>query len=140
MWLAWPHGRPAELVARGHRGELGGLKPALAALSLVCAQTVFTPATWLPLQAALLAMLSAALPLLCTIAGGAPPQHRRAVAGASRCHSSLTVFAFVAQVDRHPNADALYLEEIDLGEGQPRQVVSGLVKFVPVEMMQVGGW
>ncbi|PRW39127.1 methionyl-tRNA synthetase [Chlorella sorokiniana] len=42
----------------------------------------------------------------------------------------------IVKVDRHPNADALYLEEIDLGEGQPRQVVSGLVKFVPVDKMQ----
>ena len=42
----------------------------------------------------------------------------------------------IVKVDRHPNADSLYLEEIDVGEGQPRQVVSGLVKFVPVEKMQ----
>ena len=26
------------------------------------------------------------------------------------------------QVDRHPNAEKLYLEEIDLGEEKPRQV------------------
>lgn len=37
---------------------------------------------------------------------------------------------------RHPNADSLYLEEIDLGEEAPRQVVSGLVKFVPEERMR----
>lgn len=37
---------------------------------------------------------------------------------------------------RHPNADSLYVEEIDLGEPSgPRQVVSGLVKFVPEERM-----
>ncbi|KAI7837794.1 hypothetical protein COHA_008422 [Chlorella ohadii] len=42
----------------------------------------------------------------------------------------------IVKVGRHPNADALYLEEIDLGEGQPRQVVSGLVKFVPEDQMQ----
>lgn len=42
----------------------------------------------------------------------------------------------IVKVDRHPNADSLYLEEIDLGEGQPRQVVSGLVKFVPADQMQ----
>lgn len=40
------------------------------------------------------------------------------------------------QVDKHPNADALYLEEIDVGEDKPRQVISGLVKFVPREQME----
>ena len=40
------------------------------------------------------------------------------------------------QVGKHPNADALYLEEIDLGEDKPRQVISGLVKFVPEDKMQ----
>ena len=28
----------------------------------------------------------------------------------------------IVKVDKHPNADALYLEEIDLGEDKPRQV------------------
>jgi len=42
----------------------------------------------------------------------------------------------IINVERHPNADALYKEEIDLGEGKTRQVVSGLVKFVPIEEMQ----
>ncbi len=28
----------------------------------------------------------------------------------------------IVKVDRHPNADALYVEEIDLGEEKPRQV------------------
>lgn len=42
----------------------------------------------------------------------------------------------ITKVGPHPNADSLYLEEIDLGEGQPRQVVSGLRKFVPEEKMQ----
>jgi tRNA-binding EMAP/Myf-like protein len=28
----------------------------------------------------------------------------------------------IVKVDKHPNADALYLEEIDLGEERPRQV------------------
>jgi tRNA-binding EMAP/Myf-like protein len=36
----------------------------------------------------------------------------------------------------HENADALYVEEMDLGEAQPRTIVSGLVKHVPLpEMM-----
>ncbi|GMH40125.1 hypothetical protein BSKO_08029 [Bryopsis sp. KO-2023] len=42
----------------------------------------------------------------------------------------------IIKVERHPDADSLYLEQIDLGEEKPRQVISGLVKFVPVEKMQ----
>ena len=37
---------------------------------------------------------------------------------------------------KHPDADSLYVEEIDVGEDKPRQVVSGLVKFIPEERMQ----
>ena len=37
---------------------------------------------------------------------------------------------------RHPDADALYVEEIELGEEAPRQVCNGLVKFFPEEQMQ----
>jgi len=37
---------------------------------------------------------------------------------------------------KHPNADSLYLEKIDVGEAEPRNVVSGLVKFVPLQEMQ----
>ncbi|QDZ19898.1 methionine--tRNA ligase [Chloropicon primus] len=41
----------------------------------------------------------------------------------------------LAKVWRHPNADSLYVEEIDLGEakGGVRQVVSGLVGKIPLE-------
>lgn len=42
----------------------------------------------------------------------------------------------IVHVERHPDADSLYLEKIDCGEAQPRTVVSGLVKFVPIEQMQ----
>lgn len=41
----------------------------------------------------------------------------------------------IVKVGKHPNADSLYLEEIDLGEDKPRQIISGLVKFVPEEKM-----
>jgi len=37
---------------------------------------------------------------------------------------------------KHPDADALYLEKIECGEEKPRQVISGLVKHVPLEEMQ----
>ncbi|XP_067627757.1 aminoacyl tRNA synthase complex-interacting multifunctional protein 1 [Eurosta solidaginis] len=42
----------------------------------------------------------------------------------------------IIEVDRHPDADSLYLEKIDCGEAQPRTVVSGLVKYVPLEQMR----
>ncbi|KAK1175819.1 aminoacyl tRNA synthase complex-interacting multifunctional protein 1-like isoform X1 [Acipenser oxyrinchus oxyrinchus] len=37
---------------------------------------------------------------------------------------------------KHPDADSLYVEEVDVGEATPRTVVSGLVKHVPIEQMQ----
>lgn len=42
----------------------------------------------------------------------------------------------IVDVSRHPDADALYVEKIDLGEEEPRTIVSGLVNFVPIEEMQ----
>ncbi|XP_017528185.1 aminoacyl tRNA synthase complex-interacting multifunctional protein 1 [Manis javanica] len=37
---------------------------------------------------------------------------------------------------KHPDADSLYVEEVDIGEPAPRTVVSGLVNHVPLEQMQ----
>ncbi|XP_058405852.1 aminoacyl tRNA synthase complex-interacting multifunctional protein 1 [Diceros bicornis minor] len=37
---------------------------------------------------------------------------------------------------KHPDADSLYVEEVDVGEIAPRTVVSGLVNHVPLEQMQ----
>ncbi|KAI3424611.1 Methionyl-tRNA synthetase [Psidium guajava] len=42
----------------------------------------------------------------------------------------------IMKVQKHPDADSLYVEEIDVGEGQNRTVVSGLVKYIPLEEMQ----
>jgi methionyl-tRNA synthetase len=42
----------------------------------------------------------------------------------------------ILEAKKHPDADALYVETIDLGEEKPRTVVSGLVKHVPLEEMQ----
>ncbi|KAL6073758.1 G4 quadruplex nucleic acid binding protein [Balamuthia mandrillaris] len=41
----------------------------------------------------------------------------------------------IVNCQKHPDADALYLEQIDVGEEKPRTVVSGLVRFVPLEKM-----
>ncbi|XP_036302288.1 tyrosine--tRNA ligase, cytoplasmic isoform X2 [Pipistrellus kuhlii] len=42
----------------------------------------------------------------------------------------------IISVDKHPDADSLYVEKIDVGEAEPRTVVSGLVQFVPKEELQ----
>ncbi|XP_006631409.2 tyrosine--tRNA ligase, cytoplasmic isoform X1 [Lepisosteus oculatus] len=42
----------------------------------------------------------------------------------------------VLSVEKHPDADSLYVEKIDVGEAQPRTVVSGLVAFVPAEELE----
>lgn len=41
----------------------------------------------------------------------------------------------ILSVGPHPDADSLYVEQIDLGEAEPRTVVSGLRKFVSEEAM-----
>lgn len=43
----------------------------------------------------------------------------------------------IVKAEKHPKADALYVEEIDVGGGEIRTVVSGLVNFIPLEEMQV---
>ncbi|KAG2493035.1 hypothetical protein HYH03_008698 [Edaphochlamys debaryana] len=42
----------------------------------------------------------------------------------------------IVKVEQHPDADSLYVEQIDVGEPEPRTIVSGLVKFVPLAEMQ----
>ncbi|CAG5092106.1 Similar to yars1: Tyrosine--tRNA ligase [Cotesia congregata] len=43
----------------------------------------------------------------------------------------------IVEVSKHPDADSLYVEKIDVGEASgPRTIVSGLVNFVPIEEMQ----
>ncbi|XP_069478556.1 tyrosine--tRNA ligase, cytoplasmic [Ambystoma mexicanum] len=42
----------------------------------------------------------------------------------------------VIAVGKHPDADSLYVETIDVGEAQPRTVVSGLVQYVSAEQLQ----
>lgn len=42
----------------------------------------------------------------------------------------------ITEVGLHPDADGLYLEKMECGEAEPRQVISGLVKHVPIEQMK----
>ncbi|KAJ2396447.1 G4 quadruplex nucleic acid binding protein [Coemansia sp. RSA 2559] len=41
----------------------------------------------------------------------------------------------IIKVEKHPDADALYVEDVEVGEPEPRKVVSGLVRFIPIENM-----
>lgn len=43
------------------------------------------------------------------------------------------VLLVLATVKLHPDADSLYVETIDIGEPEPRTVVSGLVKYMTLE-------
>ncbi|XP_016429820.1 aminoacyl tRNA synthase complex-interacting multifunctional protein 1-like [Sinocyclocheilus rhinocerous] len=42
----------------------------------------------------------------------------------------------IISAEKHPDADSLYVEQVDVGEASPRTVVSGLVKHIPLEQMQ----
>jgi len=43
----------------------------------------------------------------------------------------------IVDVIKHPDADGLYIEQIDIGEETgPRTVVSGLVNYIPIEQMR----
>ena len=39
----------------------------------------------------------------------------------------------IVKIEKHPDADKLICEEIDLGEGQPRKIASGLMQFYKPE-------
>ncbi len=42
----------------------------------------------------------------------------------------------IVECQKHPDADSLYVEKVDCGEEEPRTVVSGLVKYIPLDKMQ----
>jgi len=42
----------------------------------------------------------------------------------------------IVSVKKHPDADALYVEEVNLGEERNRTIISGLVNHIPIEQMQ----
>ena len=43
----------------------------------------------------------------------------------------------ILSVEQHPEADELYVEQIDLGEPEPRTIISGLRNFLAMEELQV---
>ncbi|KAM8880498.1 aminoacyl tRNA synthase complex-interacting multifunctional protein 1a isoform 2-T2 [Spinachia spinachia] len=42
----------------------------------------------------------------------------------------------IITAEKHPDADSLYVEQVDVGEASPRTVVSGLVKHIALDQMQ----
>jgi aminoacyl tRNA synthase complex-interacting multifunctional protein 1 len=42
----------------------------------------------------------------------------------------------ISSVAKHPDADSLYVEQVDVGEAEPRTIVSGLVNYMTLEQMQ----
>lgn len=38
---------------------------------------------------------------------------------------------------KHDEAESLYVEEVDIGEPEPRIICSGLVNYIPLEQLQV---
>ncbi|XP_077299218.1 tyrosyl-tRNA synthetase [Arctopsyche grandis] len=70
-----------------------------------------------------------------------PKENKKVVANAtadSEClpHKLDIRVGKIVEVMKHPDADGLYVEKIDVGEEQPRTIVSGLVNHVPIEEMQ----
>jgi hypothetical protein len=71
-----------------------------------------------------------------------PPQ-QPAAAAAADVASDLDLLDIrvgkILKAWKHPEADSLYVEEVDVGEAEgPRTICSGLVKYVPEEELQVG--
>ncbi|XP_014603079.1 PREDICTED: tyrosine--tRNA ligase, cytoplasmic isoform X1 [Polistes canadensis] len=65
-----------------------------------------------------------------------PPQKQKVVDEIVPSRLDIRVGKIV-DVKKHPDADSLYVEKIDLGENNgPRTIVSGLVNYVPIEEMQ----
>ncbi|KAH9544445.1 hypothetical protein CY35_13G120400 [Sphagnum magellanicum] len=69
-----------------------------------------------------------------------PPQQPAAVAAADVA-SDLDLLDIrvgkILKAWKHPEADSLYVEEVDVGEAEgPRTICSGLVKYVPEEELQ----
>lgn len=43
---------------------------------------------------------------------------------------------YILKAWKHADAEALYVEEVDVGEAEPRIICSGLVKYIPLEHLQ----
>jgi aminoacyl tRNA synthase complex-interacting multifunctional protein 1 len=77
---------------------------------------------------------------LAAVASDSPASATGAGAGASG-EDTVTVSRLnmrigrIVAVKKHPDADSLYVEEVDVGEAKHRTIISGLVKHVPIDQM-----
>eukprot|EP01062_Namystynia_karyoxenos_P033705 TRINITY_DN24771_c0_g1_i1.p1 TRINITY_DN24771_c0_g1~~TRINITY_DN24771_c0_g1_i1.p1 ORF type:complete len:476 (+),score=174.05 TRINITY_DN24771_c0_g1_i1:110-1429(+) len=68
--------------------------------------------------------------------GGEKKKQQPAAPAAANDGSALDIrVGKILEAKKHPDADSLYVEQIDLGEGAPRTICSGLVKFMPAEAL-----
>ena len=63
----------------------------------------------------------------------AAPSQEDAVVDVSRLDLRI---GLILEAQKHPDADSLYVEQVDVGEASPRTVVSGLVKHIPLDQVQ----
>lgn len=68
--------------------------------------------------------------------GGDGKKATPAAAGPPMPHMIDMRIGKIIHVEKHPDADSLYVEKIDFGEPEPRTVVSGLVNYIPIEEMR----
>nr|GAT60310.1 predicted protein [Mycena chlorophos] len=70
--------------------------------------------------------------------GGAPAKAAAAEDSGEPVPSMIDLrVGHIVDIMKHPDADGLYVEQIDLGEESgPRTVVSGLVHYIPIEQMR----
>lgn len=71
-----------------------------------------------------------------TVKKGAPAAAAAAEAVEDGPHRLDIRVGKIVEVSKHPDADSLYVEKIDLGEAVPRTIVSGLAKWVPIDQME----
>lgn len=71
-------------------------------------------------------------------ANAAPPPQMQSAESVKDVASSLDIrVGKVLKAWRHPDADSLYVEEVDIGEEETRTICSGLVKYLPLDHLQV---
>jgi len=68
--------------------------------------------------------------------GGKQPQQSTAPSGSDAFYQLDIRVGKIVKAWKHPDADRLYVEQIDLGESEPRQVCSGLVEHIPLDQFQ----
>ncbi|XP_021752219.1 aminoacyl tRNA synthase complex-interacting multifunctional protein 1-like [Chenopodium quinoa] len=71
---------------------------------------------------------------------GSPPQSEPPVPDMAAVKEAANMLDIrvgkVVKAWQHPDADSLYVEEVDVGEDEPRTICSGLVKYVPIDQLQ----